>query len=549
MAAYGLWLAVARGLALCPIALFAAPADAAQLTAARVWPSPDYTRITLEAPAAINYRLTALRDPPRLVLELDDVDLNPALESLPGRIAAGDPCIASVRIDRNKPGSTRLFFTLKLDVQPQAFVLKPVGEYGYRLVLDLFPADAADPLMALLQHGDHARGSPLAATGAAGKGRTSPADPTATTGWSPSLPGIPAARAVIESSPRTGVDATGQATPKSPVPGADRRRAGTTLIAIDAGHGGEDPGARGARGTFEKDITLAIARRLGALIDDHPGMRATLIRDGDYFVPLGQRVNKARALGADVFVSIHADAFDQPRARGSSVFALSERGATSAAARWLAKKENEADLIGGVNIDVADPTLKQVLLDLSQTATINDSLRLGRAVLGHIGNVNTLHKAHVEQAGFAVLKAPDIPSILVETAFISNRQEEARLKDEDYQGELAQAILQGIVRYLGGGTRALPSAEAQALHGTGGAPTVTPVAMDNSVRIAQVPSRRMVSARDAGTRKAAAAGSRREAPAATTAHCSPERKTKTMAATRNCPRPAPPRARLAMRTQ
>ena len=549
MAARSMRQGLAQGVALFWMTLFAAAVNAAQLTAARIWPSPDYTRITLEAPAAINYRLTALHDPARIVLELDDVDLNPALESLPARIAAGDPCIASVRIGRDKPGSVRLVFTLKLDVQPQAFVLKPVGEYGYRLVLDLFPAQAADPLMALLQRGDRDPGSPLTpltATGTAGKGRTPPADPTATTGWSPSLPGIPTTRTVIESSPRTGVDATGPATSKSPPPGADRRRVGTTLIAIDAGHGGEDPGARGARGTFEKDVTLAIARRLGALVDDQPGMRAVLIRDGDYFVPLGQRVNKARALGAGVFVSIHADAFDQPHARGSSVFALSERGATSAAARWLAKKENEADLIGGANIDVADPTLKQVLLDLSQTATINDSLRLGRAVLGHIGNVNTLHKAHVEQASFAVLKAPDIPSILVETAFISNRQEEARLKDEDYQGELAQAILDGVMRYLGGSTRTLPAAEAWALR----APAVTPVAMNNSARIAQVPFRRMVSARDAGTRKeAAAAGSRREAPAATTVHCPPERKAKATAVTRNCPRPALQRARLAMRTQ
>ncbi len=549
MAARGLRLGAARNLALCWLTVFAASADAAQLTAARVWTSPDYTRITLEAPAAINYRLTVLRDPARVVLELDNVDPTPALESLPGRIAAGDPCIASVRIGRDKPGQVRLVFALKVDVKPQAFVLKPVGEYGYRLVLDLLPADTADPLMALLQRGDREPASPLAASGPAANGRTAAADATTTAGWSPSLPGIPATKAVIESVPRTSADATGPVTPKSSTT-ADRRRAGTTLIAIDAGHGGEDPGARGARGTLEKDVTLAIARRLGTLIDDHPGMRATLIRDGDYFVPLGQRVNNARSLGADVFVSIHADAFDQPHARGSSVFALSERGATSAAARWLAKKENEADLIGGANIDVADPTLKQVLLDLSQTATINDSLRLGRAVLGRIGDVNTLHKAHVEQAGFAVLKAPDIPSILVETAFISNRQEEARLRDEDYQGELAQAILEGVVRYLGGSARALPSAEARALRAPGGVLAVTPVAMANTARVAPSSSRHSVPGRDIDERRdAATTGSRREAPAATAAHCSADRKAKTTAVPRNCPRPAPQRARLAMRTQ
>jgi N-acetylmuramoyl-L-alanine amidase len=220
------------------------------------------------------------------------------------------------------------------------------------------------------------------------------------------------------------------------------------IIAIDAGHGGEDPGAKGRLGTWEKQVTLAIARKLKAAIDDEPGLRAVLTRDGDYFIPLQNRVIKARAAEADLFVSIHADAFIKPHARGSSVFALSERGATSAAARWLARRENEADLIGGVNIDVADPFLKQVLLDLSQTATINDSLRLGRAVLDQLATINTLHKARVEQAGFAVLKAPDIPSILVETAFISNHEEEQRLKDEDYQSDLAGALLAGIKRYF-----------------------------------------------------------------------------------------------------
>jgi N-acetylmuramoyl-L-alanine amidase len=219
-------------------------------------------------------------------------------------------------------------------------------------------------------------------------------------------------------------------------------------IAVDAGHGGEDPGARGRNGTYEKDVTLAIARRLKALIDAEPDMRGVLVRDGDYFVELKERVNKARKMRADLFVSIHADAYVKPHARGSSVFALSERGATSVAARWLANKENEADLIGGVNLDVPDPYVKQVLLDLSQTATINDSIQLGRAVLAEIGDVNTLHKVRVEQAGFAVLKAPDIPSILVETAFISNPSEETRLSRPEYQQQLAAAMLQGIRKYF-----------------------------------------------------------------------------------------------------
>jgi len=219
-------------------------------------------------------------------------------------------------------------------------------------------------------------------------------------------------------------------------------------IAIDAGHGGEDPGARGRYGTYEKKVTLAIALRLKAFVDAQPNMRGVLMRDGDYFVPLGERVAKARRARADLFVSIHADAFIRPDARGSSVFALSERGATSAAARWLAKKENEADLIGGVNLDVPDPYVKQVLLDLSQTATINDSIKLAKAVLAQIGDINTLHRPRVEQAGFAVLKAPDIPSILVETAFISNPGEERQLSKSDYQDKMADAILAGIRKYF-----------------------------------------------------------------------------------------------------
>jgi N-acetylmuramoyl-L-alanine amidase len=219
-------------------------------------------------------------------------------------------------------------------------------------------------------------------------------------------------------------------------------------VAIDPGHGGADPGALGANGSQEKDITLAVARRLKTHIDKQEGMRAILTRDGDYFIALHERVNKARRMQADLFVSIHADAFLKSTARGSSVFALSEKGATSAAARWLAKRENEADLIGGINLDVKDVYLKQTLIDLSQTATIADSLKLGKAVLTELSEINELHKAKVEQAGFAVLKAPDIPSILVETAFISNPDEEKRLLDEDYQERMAEAIVTGIKSYF-----------------------------------------------------------------------------------------------------
>jgi N-acetylmuramoyl-L-alanine amidase len=235
---------------------------------------------------------------------------------------------------------------------------------------------------------------------------------------------------------------------KAPAPAAKPKIDRLIIVAVDAGHGGEDPGARGRHGTREKDVTLAIAKRLKIAIDKEPNMRAVLVRDGDYFVPLGDRVVKARRVQADLFVSVHADAWVKPDARGSSVFALSERGATSAAARMLAQKENQSDLIGGVNFGVRDPVLARTLLDLSQTATINDSLKLGRHVLSELGDVNELHKQSVEQAGFAVLKAPDVPSILVETAFISNPEEEKRLKDGAYQEKMSAAILSGIKRYL-----------------------------------------------------------------------------------------------------
>jgi N-acetylmuramoyl-L-alanine amidase len=219
-------------------------------------------------------------------------------------------------------------------------------------------------------------------------------------------------------------------------------------IALDPGHGGEDPGAIGSAGTREKDIVLAIAKRLKFKLEELPNIRVMLTRDGDYFVPLGTRVEKARKVQADLFVSIHADAFIRPTARGSSVFVLSEKGASSTAARWLANKENLADSIGGVNIKGHDAQLASVLLDLSTTAQISDSLKLGKAVLSEIGGIARLHKDHVEQAGFAVLKAPDIPSILIETAFISNPEEEAKLRDNGYQDEIARAITKGIKRYF-----------------------------------------------------------------------------------------------------
>ena len=393
----------------------------------RVWPAQDYTRLTIESKQPIRYSLLTLKDPERLVIDLEDIEITPTLNELASKIGSDDPYIKAIRIARFKPGVVRLVLDLKTAAKPQLFSLNPVAEYGHRLVLDVYPIVAIDPLMALAQQGEDKAGaknpviSPASTVGAANTADTPVLSPKVIANNAASK---------TEAQPRNELSTR------------------ILIVAVDAGHGGEDPGAHGRRGTHEKNVTLAIARRLKQQIDDTPGMRAVLIRDGDYFIPLGGRVEKARKAHADLFVSIHADAFVKPNARGSSVFALSERGATSASARWLAKKENEADLIGGVNLAVKDPYLARTLLDLSQTATINDSMKVAKHVLKELGGINTLHRGFVEQAGFAVLKSPDIPSILVETAFISNPEEESRLGDEDYREQLATAILSGIKRYF-----------------------------------------------------------------------------------------------------
>jgi N-acetylmuramoyl-L-alanine amidase len=377
-------------------------ARGATLLDVRVWPAADYTRVTLEHDAPLAFTHFVVRDPLRLVVDIEGIELTPKLKELVGKIEADDPYIALVRIGQNRPNVVRLVIELKAEVTPQVFALDAVGQYQRRLVLDLHPAEAPDPLLALLRAQEQAQ-----------RERANEPRPQ----------------------PRRAA-------------GAEPEVARYLTVAIDAGHGGEDPGAIGRRGTREKDVTLAIARRLQRLLAEEPNVRVLMTRDGDYFVPLAARVAKARRVQADLFVSIHADAWIRPDVRGSSVFALSERGASSTAAAWLAKRENDADLIGGVNLGAHDAGIARVLLDLSTTAQINDSLRFGHAVLRELEQVNDLHKPRVEQAGFAVLKAPDIPSILVETAFISNPDEERRLKDERYQEKIAAAIARGIKRYL-----------------------------------------------------------------------------------------------------
>ncbi len=393
-----------------------------QIVGTRIWPAKDYTRVTLESKHPVRYTLFSINNPERLVLDLEGIEMSAVLSDLNSKVTPEDPYIEKLRVALNRPGVTRVVLNLKSAVKAQAFVLKPVADYGYRLVLDIYPAVPPDPLLALLES-DAAR-RPLAA----------PNQSTA--------PGAPAA---APATPSLATPSTSDR--QSPFPrGQPVARLAT--IVIDAGHGGEDPGAIGRGGSHEKHITLIIAKRLKAMIDQEPGLRAVLTRDADYYLSLAKRVEKARQVKADLFVSIHADAFVKPHAHGSSVFALSERRATSEAARWLARKENDADLIGGVNLDVKDRYLARTLLDLSQTATISDSLKLGRQVLAELGAINTLHKARVEQASFEVLKSPDIPSILVETAFLSNPEEERRLNDQAYQDKLARAILNGIQRYF-----------------------------------------------------------------------------------------------------
>lgn len=471
-------------------------AMAASVLGVRVWPARDYTRVTIESDQPLANSQQLLQGPDRLVVDLSGLDLDDALKNLVSKITPNDPQIQAVRVGQYQPHVVRMVFDLKGSVKPQVFTLQPVGSYKYRLVFDLYPAVAPDPLMDLLAQTerkqqqldaheamkDNAQSAPpstLAGPNAgvnaappahdnsdaffqryaqndAGAAKPSPAVP-------PAVPPVIAPRAPKPAAPRpqapviaqrnnsnngndddSSDDDYGFTAPKSAKSGTTR----LLTVAIDPGHGGEDPGAIGSAGTYEKHVALDIARKLRAKIDAQPNMRSMMTRDADFFVPLNVRVQKARRVGADLFVSIHADAFTTPSARGSSVFALSEHGASSAAARWMANKENSSDQIGGISVQTADAAVNRALFDMSTTAQIRDSLRYGNFVLNEVGEINHLHKGSVEQAGFAVLKAPDIPSILVETAFISNPEEETRLNDDAYRDKMANAIMKGIKRYF-----------------------------------------------------------------------------------------------------
>jgi len=431
-----------------------AASSLSSIVAVRVWPAADYTRVTLESDRPLVARHFTVDSPDRLVVDVEGLDLNPSLRELIGKVRADDPYIAGVRVGQNTPTVVRIVLDLKQPVAPQVFTLAPVAAYRHRLVFDLYPKVQADPMVALVNE-PRPEATPAQAAAAASAvndalgeliqkiERQAEATPRSATRPASAVPGTPTSAPAVAARP--------------PQPGASRPRddkAGPAvdrliIIALDPGHGGEDPGAVGPSGLKEKDVVLAIGLKLRERLQGNPNIRVLMTRDADFFVPLHERVNKARKVQADLFVSIHADAFITPQARGASVFALSDGAATSAAARWMANRENAADLVGGVNVgSTKDAQVLRALLDMSTTAQIKDSLKLGSEVLGQIGRVGKLHKARVEQAGFAVLKAPDIPSILVETAFISNPEEERKLADNDYREQLVDALASGIARYF-----------------------------------------------------------------------------------------------------
>ena len=444
-------------------------ARGATILAVRVWPAPDYSRVTIESDGRLVAKQFFITTPPRLAVDIEGIDLNPALKELVAKVRADDPNIAGIRVGQSTPGVVRLVIDLKQAMSPQVFALTPVAAYQHRLVFDLYPTQVADPLEALIADRLKEQQQAVGATQAASAGVALS---------KPGAPGHdPLGELIAQQSHKNSdtinsgaahADSTrarGQNDPLKPAnpaipaktdPKADPKTDRLIIIALDPGHGGEDPGAVGPGGTREKDVVLRIAHRLRDRINaasvkngkSQLAMRAFLTRDADFFVPLHVRVDKARRVQADLFVSIHADAFFTPRPQGASVFALSQGGASSSAARWMADKENKADLIGGLNVRAKDAQVQRALLDMSTTAQINDSLKLGGAMLSEIGRVGKLHKPRVEQASFAVLKAPDIPSVLVEAAFISNPEEETKLNSDDYQEQLADALMRGIEGYF-----------------------------------------------------------------------------------------------------
>ncbi len=424
----------------------------ASIVAVRVWPAQEYTRVTIESDRPLAVRHFVVDSPHRLVIDIDGLELSPGLRELIGKVKADDPYITGVRVGQNTPTVVRIVLDLRQPVAPQIFTLAPVAAYRHRLVFDLHPKFEADPLLALAQERDR-KPAPAATPSPAQRAEAAASAVNDALGeliQKIERPPLPPASAPTPPPPVAAASKPTPAPPPAPAPAAEPKIDRLIIIALDPGHGGEDPGAIGPSGLREKDVVLAVAHKLRERLTANANIRVLMTRDADFFVPLHERVRKARRVQADLFVSLHADAFITPQARGASVFVLSDGAATSAAARWMADKENAADMVGGVNVGAVtkDANVLRALLDMSTTAQIKDSLKLGGEVLGQIGKVGKLHKLRVEQAGFAVLKAPDIPSILVETAFISNPEEEKKLRDPDYQDKLVDAVASGIAKYF-----------------------------------------------------------------------------------------------------
>ncbi|WP_457353061.1 N-acetylmuramoyl-L-alanine amidase [Roseateles sp. P5_D6] len=419
----------------------------ASIVAVRVWPAQEYTRVTIESDQPLAVKHFLVDSPHRLVIDIDGLELSPGLRELIGKVKADDPYITGVRVGQNTPTVVRIVLDLRQPAAPQIFTLAPVAAYKNRLVFDLHPKFEADPLLALAQERDK---KPSAAATPSPAQRAEAAASAVNDALGDLIQKIERPPAPAASAPLAPPAQAASKPAPVPAPAVEPKIDRLIIIALDPGHGGEDPGAVGPSGLREKDVVLAVGLKLRKRLQTNPNIRVLMTRDADFFVPLQDRVHKARRVQADLFVSIHADAFLTPQARGASVFVLSDGAATSAAARWMANRENAADMVGGVNVGAAtkDANVLRALLDMSTTAQIKDSLKLGGEVLGQIGKIGKLHKAKVEQAGFAVLKAPDIPSILVETAFISNPEEEKKLRDPDYQDELVDALASGIARYF-----------------------------------------------------------------------------------------------------
>ena len=429
-------------------------ASGAKLVNVRMWPAEEYTRVTIETDEPLKFKHFFVRSasPLRLVIDIEGLALTERVKRLIADVKPDDPYISAMRIGQFKPGVVRLVMDLKADVKPEVFLLKPFANYQYRLVFDIYPVHPKDEIGAILagsQEGNLLTDS---------LSSSNSEDPLADVLAGLANPNAPKTRPALSAS--KGKDdkaakkpsAKDTQTPAKSAPAKKTQGEDQIIIVVDPGHGGEDPGAIGRRKTQEKVVVLQIARRLAKLISAEPGMKAVLTRNSDHFVSLGGRVAIARRVKAHLLVSIHADAWVKSNVRGSSVFALSQKGATSAAARWLAKNQNESDLIGGVNISTVNKQVASVLVDMTSSWTIGYSLGLGTAVLQELRAINKLHKTAVEQAGFAVLKGQGIPSILVETAFISNPSEEQLLKNANHQQKLARAILTGIKKQLAADT-------------------------------------------------------------------------------------------------